>query len=99
MQRVSQLERRVAHAYDESALPGVLSGRPRLHIVRYVLDAGDLRLPRFGDAHGKDDDPAVILAVCGLEREAIVVAAGGHPPPARPGGHTGGRPPAPPPPP
>src|SRR4030067_2567341 len=95
MQRVSQLERRVALADDEDALPGVPPGPPHLHRVRHVLDAGDLRLPRFGDAHGKDDDPAVILAVCGLEREAIVAAAGGRPPPrlpARPPGWVRGPP-------
>src|SRR5207245_11057974 len=69
-----ELEPGVLLADDEHALPGIRLGRPRVGVVRDVLDPRHRRPPRLRDADREDRDLTAILAVRRFEYPAIVVA-------------------------
>src|SRR5205814_5163840 len=73
-----ELEAGVLLADDEDAAPGIRFGRPRLGVVRRVLDPGHLRTPRLGDPDREERDLTPIVAVARFEHPALPV-------PSRPG--------------
>ena len=82
LQAVGDLEAGVALADDEDALALELARGGGLRVVRDLLDSGDGRLPRVGDAEGEDDCAAAVLAVRCDEHVAAFLLARGLPPAA-----------------
>src|SRR5919106_5157738 len=79
---VRGLEAGVPLADDEDALSLVLLPRPRLGVMRNVLDPRDRRLPGSRDADRKDGGAAAVLAGGRHERQAPVVLPSGRLPAA-----------------
>ena len=68
-QRAGQLEPRVLLAEDEHPLPGVRLDGLDLAVVMGELDPRRIGNVRLGDADGKDEDAAAVLAVARFDDE------------------------------
>ena len=69
-----ELEAAVLLAHDEQALAGIRLRGARVDVVRHKVEARRIGLVRLGHADGEDRHLAAVVAVGGVQHEALAVA-------------------------
>src|SRR5688572_6383267 len=75
-QSICDLESRCSLSHEIDPFASIGLRRTDIHVMRHVLDTRDLGFPRLGHPDREDGNRAFVVAVGGMDGEAVVSPAG-----------------------